>query len=728
MNEALSREEELFDAARRISNPAQRHSFLNQACDGDEALRDRLEKLLSALPAADEMFQECLSAVRSSAEEADLFSANRSIASEEVPGDCIGSYRLVTKIGEGGCGVVYLAEQQQPVRRRVAVKVIKLGMDTRSVVARFNAERQALAMMDHPNIAKVFDGGATTAGRPYFVMELVSGVKITEFCDKTGLDTRDRLTLFAQVCLAIQHAHQKGVIHRDVKPSNILVAWQDGRPTPKVIDFGVAKATADRLTDNTIFTMQTQLIGTPAYMSPEQAELSGLDIDTRSDIYSLGVVLYELMTGRTPFDPQKLLQSGVDELRRRLRDQEPLTPSATVATLRPADLAAVAQSRQIEPHKLIGQLRGDLDWIVMKALEKDRGRRYQTANGLAMDVQRFLNNEPIVARPPSRLYQFKKLARRNTGLFVSIGAVAVVLIAGLATSTWLLRREVQARRWAVDAEQREARLRHQAETREKITQAAILLNQEKLGEADSLIDNIEVAAPTTEGATVFRAIGEWHALAGRWKTAAQRFNTLVLINQAEGWDLASVDFLECGTTLAQIGDAIGYQQFHQTSLNRFMVTTNPVIAERILKINLLLPADATFTESLAPLARVAAQPVAGDENGDAQFRAAWRSVSLALFEYRRGRYVTAADWCKKCLAYSEYNAPRIATARIILALAWQRQDRSDEARGQLSQGRQLIDAKFASDLDRGTAQQGFWFDWVFARILLREAQTLSVKA
>src|SRR5437588_2261786 len=334
-----------------------------------------------------------------------------------------------------------MAEQEEPVRRRVALKVIKLGMDTQSVIARFEAERQALALMDHPNIAKVLDAGATSTGRPFFVMELVRGIKITEYCDQNNLSTQERLKLFAQVCQAIQHAHQKGIIHRDIKPSNILVTVSEpGSPgCPKVIDFGIAKATTDqRLTDKTVFTAFEQFIGTPAYMSPEQAMMTSLDIDTRTDIYALGVLLYELLTGQTPFDAKDLLAAGLDAMRRIIREQEPVRPSTRLSTMMAADLNTVARHRHAEPAKLGILLRGDLDWIVMKALEKDRTRRYETANGLATDIQRHLKNEPVVARPPSNLYRFQKLVRRNKLAFAGISAVAAALLIGSGVSTWLL--------------------------------------------------------------------------------------------------------------------------------------------------------------------------------------------------------------------------------------------------------------------------------------------------
>jgi serine/threonine protein kinase len=425
MSSSPGSEDEIFEHALHLSGEA-RAGYLESACGGDAQLRQRIESLLEADERAGTTFLNGPAVVSSKT----LRVTPAVISVTERPGDKIGRYKLLEQIGEGGCGVVYVAEQQEPVRRRVALKVIKLGMDTKQVVARFEAERQALALMDHPHIAKVLDAGATETGRPFFVMELVRGIKITDYCDKHNLSTEERLKLVIQVCSAIQHAHQKGIIHRDIKPSNILVTSHDGVPVPKVIDFGIAKATTDqRLTDKTIYTAFEQFIGTPAYMSPEQAEMSGLDIDTRSDIYSLGVLLYELLTSRTPFDTAALLKAGLDQMRRIIREQEPQRPSTRLSTLDAAHLKSVAQQRGSEAPKLVNLIRGDLDWIVMKSLEKDRTRRYSTVNALAMDLQRHLGNEPVVARPPSPIYRLQKFVRRNT---VAVAATGLALLAAAA--------------------------------------------------------------------------------------------------------------------------------------------------------------------------------------------------------------------------------------------------------------------------------------------------------
>src|SRR5262245_31040667 len=402
---------------------------LDRECAGDSELRQRVEKLLAAhddsepLPASPDRTSDY-------------------VPIAEKPGSMIGPYKLKEQIGEGGFGLVFVAEQTEPVKRKVALKVIKPGMDTREVMARFTAERQALALMDHPNIARVLDAGATDSGRPYFVMELVRGIPIPDYCDQNQLAPRDRLDLFVTVCQAVQHAHQKGIIHRDIKPSNVLVTSHDGKPVAKVIDFGVAKAINQQLTERSIYTNFAQMIGTPLYMSPEQAEMSGLDIDTRSDIYSLGVLLYELLTGTTPLEKKKFAKAAFDEIRRMIREEEPQKPSTRLSTS--DSIASIAAQRHTEPAKLSKLMRGDLDWITMKCLEKDRTRRYETANGLARDIQRYLSDEPVEACPPSAGYRLRKFAKKNRVALTTTVAIAFLLVSGLTVSIWQAVRATRA--------------------------------------------------------------------------------------------------------------------------------------------------------------------------------------------------------------------------------------------------------------------------------------------
>jgi eukaryotic-like serine/threonine-protein kinase len=461
-----------FDA--RKLPPEDRPAYLTKACRDDQALRARVEQMLAFSAESETLISDLpdagLKDRSAGGEPPKTLKVGLADIPDETIGQTIGRYKILEKVGEGGCGVVYVAEQTQPVRRRVALKVIKWGMDTKQVVARFEAERQALAMMDHPNIAKVLDAGSTETGRPYFVMELVRGIRVTDYCDQHNLPTEDRLDLVINICQAIQHAHQKGIIHRDIKPSNILVTLHDGVPVPKVIDFGIAKATEGRLTDATVYTQLNQFIGTPAYMSPEQAEMSGLDIDTRSDIYSLGVLLYELLTDHTPFNAQELAASGIDEMRKTIREKEPIRPSTRLAALAAKELTTAAKRRSTEPPKLIRLLKGDLDWIVMKCLEKDRSRRYETASGLAADLKRHLNNQPVTAGPPSAIYVLGKFASRNRWPVILSATAAVLTFAGLIGTSLGLKRTTAAR---MQADLNAARATKLAEKASKAQAAAL---------------------------------------------------------------------------------------------------------------------------------------------------------------------------------------------------------------------------------------------------------------
>jgi serine/threonine protein kinase/Flp pilus assembly protein TadD len=691
---------------------------LTQACGGDEELRRQVELLLDAHRRAGDFLSD--SAIATLAPPA----LRRADAK-------IGPYQLLEQIGEGGFGVVYLAEQIAPVRRRVALKVIKPGMDTRQVIARFEAERQALAVMDHPNIAHVLDAGETASGRPYCVMELVRGVPITTYCDEYQVPIRQRLELFAAVCHAIQHAHTKGIIHRDIKPTNVLVTHVDGQPVVKVIDFGIAKATGQQLTQWTLVTGTAQIVGTPLYMSPEQAESGRVDVDTRSDIYSLGVLLYELLTGSTPVRDEQL-NTSLDGVRRIIREQETQRPSTRVK--RAPTLPGIALARQVDPTRLSRLLQGELDWIVMKALEKDRDRRYGTASAFAADVERFLNQETVLACPPSTRYRLGKWVRRNRGTFTAAMAASFVLLlaaAALIASNVLIRQE-------------QARTRNEKGRAQRAQQIAN-------DHADKLRQDLDRLL----AANALLEQGRWYGQTQRWDDAHAAFTKAVELRPDHAaawvergdmlallglWDLASEDFArefalrEPGTTMRwyrhallrlSLGDADEYRAVRQRMRVRFEGTQDRRFAMEVVRTCSL---EAGPQDQHEPLVELAQRTAEGDRNS-------WYGLYLlGMAQYRAGRNEDAVSTLRDSLTGSPEWECR-SLSHPVLAMAHHRLGQVSEARQSLQAAADAIDrwtrARYAADPKHWSVHQGAtaiwpvaWWDWLECELLYREAKLL----
>jgi len=659
MSEELDRLEQLFHGALDLGSPEERADYLAQACGADTVLRQQVEKLLRAHETAGQFLDPETPPVQTG-----LPLSNLDLPPSEQPGDQIGRYTLVERIGEGGSCVVYLAEQAEPVRRQVALKLIKVGMDTRQVVARFEVERQALALMDHPHIAKVFDAGVTPTGRPYFVMELVRGIPITQYCDQHRLTVKQRLELFMQVCHAVQHAHQKGIIHRDLKPSNILVPIDD-QPAPKIIDFGIAKAMQARLTDRAVVTWVGQFVGTPAYMSPEQARMNSEDIDARTDIYSLGALLYELLTGVTPFDQERLAKAPFDEIRRTIQETEPLKPSTRLLGLVAADVRLTpfdpqpstlnpqpsdrASSRGLlHTKEAIRLVRGDLDWIVMKALEKDRQRRYATANDLAEDIQRHLAHEPVLAGPPSAMYRTQKFVRRHrVGVAVGV-VVTLALVAGLSLALVGLHR-------ALKAETAAHRERDRAVQAEADARRMLELFSDKLEADDEMIGLLHTAARLTRGSlgpTNPATLSFVLPLARNFGRLGAWTNTLELYLSLIDADPGNSDYWQCAHAAALAAaqpDVSG--RLRQGMVDRFAASQDLTHRLRLAKALLLPPEDQTHLETAVACARQAVQARPRD--------AACQAV-MGMAEYRRGNWAEALKWLQEAERSADPNVAALA--------------------------------------------------------------------
>ncbi|HEX4796522.1 MAG TPA: serine/threonine-protein kinase [Humisphaera sp.] len=714
----------IFMSALSIGDLAERDAFLNDACAGNPTLREEVEALLRAHDLPDNPLDELpggVEAVRSilqAARETDESTDRQAVA--EGPGAIIGRYKIMEQIGEGGVGLVFVAAQQRPVRRMVALKVIKPGMDTREVITRFEAERQALAMMDHPNIASVLDAGVTDTGRPYFVMELVRGVPITDYCDHHRLDTRARLELFITVCQAVQHAHQKGIIHRDLKPSNVMVTVIDGAPVVKVIDFGVAKAVGPRLTEQTIYTRFTQMIGTPMYMSPEQAEMSSLDVDTRSDIYSLGVLLYELLTGTTPFDRERMRTAAFDDVRRIVREEEPPTPSSRLTTLGQG-ISSVSATRRTEPARLLAQVRGDLDWIVMKAMDKNRARRYETAAALAQDARRYLGDEPVEAQPPSTLYRFRKFARRNKLTLTTIALVAAALLLGTAASLW---QAVRADRATAEA----LTLRKKAEDfadRLKASNVLIATGRDHMDQGRWALANADYTRAAQLEPNHFLAWsgrGSMFSKLGLWKLAADDYL------KAEGLGAASSGpgWWNVPETFLYVGDEASYRRARERMIGQIAKSSDSFAIIQMIRCCTMAPlpqgdADKLVRAAEAQMALPTQAP--GRQQGPGRgFRGPFYNYAAGLAHYRAGDDRRAIERINESITN---RWPQRGIAFPALAMALHRDGQDDKARNALTSGERWMDQWFE---EMRTGAVGTMplppGDWLECQLTYREAHQL----
>ena len=709
MEKTTTVEEEIFYEAAEIPDAERREEYLQQACKSDIRLRNSVDSLLAYHDRGTRLFQSVA---------ADFRLDGNSAAEDEAPegdnhdlGSTIGPYRLVQRLGEGGGGVVYEAEQDAPVRRKVALKILKRRTNNWRVMNRFQAERQALELMEHPNIARVLDAGATIDGRPYFVIELVRGTKITEHCIKHAVPLTARLQMLQQVCSAVQHAHQKGIIHCDLKPSNVLVTLVEGSPIPKVIDFGISRATADTSAD---WSRQGYPVGTPAYMSPEQIGGSK-DIDTRSDIYSLGVIMYELLTGRPPFANEESTTTSTGDMRHCLLHEELVPPSR---------MARQNGATNVEWNE-------DIDWIVMRALAKDRERRYETVRGLRQDIARYLRCEPVVAHPSSRLYRVRKLVQRNRLASVAIAAGVMTLVMGFTISSLLYvravaaeRNQAQLRAAAEAAERKQAQLRAEAEERAYVTKAAILLMQNKTVEADAEIQRMGgmLMQPSVEATNVFHKLATWNALRGDWRAASQRLLALSRVNRFDDSDMtdnASRDLIPIAPTLVEAGDLDSLKQFEELLLDRMGQTNNPVAAEQILKISLLVSPSDDILKRLGPVAAVAERSVSGRDATRLNWLQAWRCFAAGLWHYRIGEYSEAARLVTTAMSAPKNEKVVNACCLTVRSMAFRKLGQATDAEADLAQAKALVEDKFSSPLELDN--QGLWHDWLSARILLREA-------
>lgn len=703
----------LFSAAMSFDAAEERARFLSFACRDHPDLWLRLKRWTDGSSAADEFF-EWESPVEPLEATVDLSQEPEGLGVQ------VGRYRLIERLGSGGCGVVYLAEQEKPVRRKVALKIIRVGLESPEAIARFELERQALASMNHPNIARILDAGTHASGRPFFVMELVDGESITDYCDARNLSIRDRLRLFVQVCQAIQHAHQKGVIHRDIKPSNVLVETHESQPVPKMIDFGIAQE-SDRVGP-------AGLVGSPISMSPEQVE-GNQAVDTRSDIYSLGMLLAELLAGPHRHLPENLMERPFEEIRQILTKCRPSLPSESLSARPIAELQDIARHRNITPEVLKKLCRYELDWLVAKAIQPEPSHRYDTATMLAADVMRWLQGEAILARPSTRRYRLAKLMRRNRLIFAAAALAFFGLLGGLSVATVLFLREkdaraaeTQLRAQAEAAHRAEILARQRAEYQSRVAESAVRLRYGDSEGAEKLIAPIPIAEtpPSLESTSVYKSLAEWHRVNGRIETAEMRF--LGMIHALARIDRSHTDansdlFLPAAALLARSSKPERYAELRRIALDLYTNTRDRLIAERILKVCLLKPLPPEELEQTAKmvafLESIASQQPAGRLLG-------WESFSIALHYYRMADYRQAELWATRSLESPEYADRNMLASRAVLGLIWQKRGDATNALEFLLP----IATKHREQLQRIPTQrpiEPLWYDWSNLKTLLEEA-------
>ncbi|TLD72638.1 serine/threonine protein kinase [Phragmitibacter flavus] len=725
----------IFETALSLEDESLRQEFLKRTFKDDPKGQDRMERLLESAGEATSFFLEAREARDQLAGGLVGELPQRPAVADDPSttvelGATIGDYRLLRCLGSGGSGNVYEAEQAHPVKRRVALKIFHLDTESVLAKARFDIERQALAIMDHPNIAKVLDVGGFHNGNPYFVLELVEGIPITRYCDENKLDIRQRIELFIQVCDAIQHAHSKRIIHRDIKPSNVLVGGSGNQRVTKVIDFSIAKAVVADYKVQPLITGHDQFIGTPAYMSPEQVEMIGIDIDTRSDVYSLGVLFYELLTSATPLDFHKLPNSGMSGIRKAILDNQYLKPSTRLGEFSASEAQAIADARGTDPVRLLSSIKGDLDWIVMKALDKDRNARYETANALMLDLKRHLDNKPVAARKPNGLYTFTKFVRRNRVPFFSALAAILSILFGFGTSTTLYLREKAAlkeqERLSLEAERsrdQELRLRRQAQSRANVSYAAFLLGEGKVSEADELLQLNPLVSiePSKEASSVFRTLGNWYATYDRWSEAVECYRLMAQatkMNRAEEI-LRGTDLLVTAPALLKLGDNIGYEKFRQETLARHLPVSDSLQAEHILKACLITKASPQMLQQLEGAAALCEKQI--NEYVEGPFPA-WEGLSLSLYYYRKGNFAKVIEIGQRTIFSPNIREICAAALRVLMAVSHRELGNLEESKAGLESARSIIRKPRVDNTNEEKAIFPKWYDWEIASLLLAEAE------